>query len=66
LIVNESELDRLVNLIYENIRRGRWLYWPPGPMTGQIFDKDMCKRELKEFLEAAMNRIQPVRENEGK
>jgi hypothetical protein len=50
--ITESDLNRLVDFIFKNLQSNRWLYWPPGPMMGQVFDRDACKRELQRFLES--------------
>lgn len=49
--IDEIELDKLVDFVFRRLRDGSWLYWPPGPMTGQVFDKSKCKEELRRFLE---------------
>lgn len=50
--VNEIVLDKLVQLVFNGIRDKRWLYWPPGPMTSQVFDRDSCKFDIRRFLES--------------
>lgn len=43
-------LGRLVDLIYQGVSTKRWLYWPPGPMMGQVFDREQCRRDIWELL----------------
>lgn len=50
--VDDIELAKLVDFIFKNISQGRWLYWPPGPMTHQVFDKEACKTEIRRFIDA--------------
>lgn len=44
------DIDKLVDFIYQGIRNKNWLYWPPGPMVGQVFDKERCKKDIENFL----------------
>lgn len=50
--ISEDEifLDKLTNFIFNGIRSKSWLYWPPGPMSSQVFDKDNCKNQLRRWL----------------
>jgi hypothetical protein len=41
---------RLAEFVFQNIRSNQWLYWPPGPMAGQVFDKERAAKELDEWL----------------
>lgn len=50
--IDDIFLDKLVDFIFRGLRDKNWLYWPPGPMTGQVFDKNRCKEEIRRFLEA--------------
>lgn len=50
--INEIDLNKLVEFIYRSIRDGRWLYWPPGPMTNQVFDRNACREQLRRYLES--------------
>jgi hypothetical protein len=50
--VDDIQLDQLVWLIYNGLRDRRWLYLPPGPLAGQVFDKEACKQDIRRFLEA--------------
>lgn len=49
---DEILLDKLVDFIFKGIRDKHWLYWPPGPMVGQVFDKNRCKDELQRWLQS--------------
>ena len=49
---NDILLDKLVDFIFRGLRDKHWLYWPPGPMMGQVFDRTTCKNELRRWLES--------------
>ncbi len=40
----------IVELIEGRIRSKRWLYWPPGPMMGQVFDREACKADIEKLI----------------
>ena len=40
----------IVELIENRICNKAWLYWPPGPMLGQIFDKERCKADVEQLI----------------
>jgi len=48
--MTDEQIKQLANFVYDSIRCKRWLYWPPGPMMGQVFDLENCKKDLKEFI----------------
>jgi hypothetical protein len=39
--------QELVATIEHGIRSKRWLYWPPGPMLGQVFDRARCEEDVR-------------------
>lgn len=61
MIVNQIEVAKLSQFIFDNVRGKHWLYWPPGPMTSQVFDIKQCQADLTRYLEAT---IYPIVENE--
>ena len=56
--MTEDERNRLttdlVNMIFHGLTRNYWLYWPPGPMTGQVFDRKRCTVDVKELIEKSV------------
>lgn len=44
----------LAEFVYRSVKYKRWLYWPPGPMVGQIFDTAACERDLAKWMEEQM------------
>lgn len=42
--------QEIVATIERNIRAKRWLYWPPGPMVGQVFDRERCEEDIRYAL----------------
>jgi hypothetical protein len=44
-------VETLVRFIAHNITNKSWIYWPPGPMVGQVFDTERCRKDCKDFLE---------------
>ena len=56
-MTNEELSKQLTIFIYDNIRVKRWLYYPPGPMMGQVFDKELCEKDCKRFLDNVINPI---------
>lgn len=60
--------QRLAEFVFEQTRSKRWLYWPPGPMTGQVFDTERAAKDLDDWLtkeDARLAASAPARE-EGK
>ena len=53
-LISEDDifLDKLSNFIFNSVRDKRWLYWPPGPMTSQVFDVKQCKEDLRRWISA--------------
>ncbi len=49
-----DEQKRVAQEIVATIERGlqskRWLYWPPGPMVGQVFDREACEADIRYAL----------------
>lgn len=43
--------EPFVQLIERRICSKAWLYWPPGPMVGQVFDRDLCKRDVQKMVD---------------
>jgi len=37
----------MTNLVERSLRSKRWLYWPPGPMVGQVFDRAICFEDIR-------------------
>jgi hypothetical protein len=64
MIVDESEAAKLAQFIFNNVRVQRWLYWPPGPMTSQVFDVDQCKKDLIRYLEGCSEYLQVRQERQ--
>ena len=44
----------LVQLIERRIRDKDWLYWPPGPMTGQVFDRKACEADVAKMIDTVI------------
>jgi len=44
-------LKRLARFVFESVQGRRWLYWPPGPMTSQVFSVDQCEADLQVWFE---------------
>lgn len=46
-----DEQTRVAQELVATIERGvcskRWLYWPPGPMLGQVFDRERCVEDVR-------------------
>lgn len=42
---------QLADLVFERVRHKVWLYWPPGPMMGQVFDRDRCAKEIAALVD---------------
>lgn len=58
MIVDESEAAKLAQFIFNSVRDRRWLYWPPGPMVGQVFDVKRCQADLTRYLEGCSEYLQ--------
>lgn len=61
MTVNETEAAKLAQFIFNNVRDRRWLYTPPGPLMGQIFDVKQCQTDLVRYLEGATYPVQEDR-----
>jgi len=48
----------IVTLISDRISRGQWLYWPPGPMYNQVFDKDRCEADIEKLITSILDEKQ--------
>ncbi len=48
--MTEAEQKQVARAVVETIRRGiqggSWVYWPPGPMLGQVFDRERCEKDI--------------------
>jgi hypothetical protein len=54
--MDDIELERkIVRLISDGVMRKRWIYWPPGPMVGQVFDKEAVEREVSKLIKEHKN-----------
>lgn len=50
--------NHLVELIRHGIVNKAWLYWPPGPMIGQVFDKKRCEVEVDDLIKKILEENQ--------
>lgn len=49
--LNEDYLiEKIVDLIKTNLMNKRWLYYPPGPMTRQVIDKELIKSDISKLI----------------
>lgn len=44
-------IEPIVQLIERRIRSRVWLYWPPGPMISQVFDREHCRADISQMIE---------------
>jgi hypothetical protein len=49
---------KLVDLIANGVTRKRWIYWPPGPMLGQVFDREQCAKDVDELVTAELGKLE--------
>ena len=42
--------QEIVATIERNLQSKRWLYWPPGPMIRQVFDREKCEEDIRYAL----------------
>jgi len=49
-MISDKKAEELADLIYKAVANRRWLYWPIGPMTSQVFDREQCKKDIKEWI----------------
>lgn len=50
--LNDQTINELSQLIYRRLQDRRWMYYPPGPMMGQVFSMETCKEDLIKFFKA--------------
>lgn len=42
--------QEIVSVIERGVTSKRWIYWPPGPMLGQVFDRKACEEDVRYAL----------------
>jgi hypothetical protein len=55
-------VSTMVQLIERRIRDKAWLYWPPGPMMGQVFDRERCERDVRQLVQTIQSPARPPQE----
>ena len=49
-MTDEELTKKLTKLIIESIQYKRWLYWPPGPMMGQVIDTKRIEADISRLI----------------
>ncbi len=43
-------VEPIVQLIERRIRDRIWLYWPPGLMVNQVFNRERCTADIDQLI----------------
>ena len=62
--MNEGErktiIDTMVQLVERRVRDRAWIYWPPGPMCGPLFNRERCYADVRQLVDTIQHPSEPT------